>query len=50
VKTQVAESSGHQALDDAALLVADIIQFSPALNRDKRVPVWISVPINFTTR
>jgi len=48
--TLVNESSGHKALDDAALNVASIIQFSPALNRDKAVPVWISLPINFTTR
>jgi protein TonB len=49
-RTQVAESSGHKALDDAALDVANIIQFTPALNRDKTVPVWISLPISFTTR
>jgi periplasmic protein TonB len=48
--TQVNQSSGHAALDNAALEVANIIEFSPALNRDKRVPVWISLPINFTTR
>jgi protein TonB len=48
--TVVNESSGHKALDDAALKVADVIQFTPALNRDKRVPVWISLPITFTTR
>ena len=50
LRTQVHESSGHRALDEAALKVADVIQFSPALNRDKRVPVWISLPITFTTR
>jgi protein TonB len=50
VNTVVDKSSGHKALDDAAVKVADIIQFSPALNRDKRVPVWISLPITFTTR
>jgi protein TonB len=49
-RTQVNESSGHKALDDAAIQVANIIQFTPALNRDKRVPVWISLPITFTTR
>lgn len=49
-KTQVDQSSGHKALDDAALTVADIIEFTPALNRDKRVPVWISLPITFNTR
>ncbi len=50
VNTQVNESSGHKALDDAAIQVANIIEFTPALNRDKRVPVWISLPITFTTR
>ena len=50
VRTQVDKSSGHKALDDAAIAVSEIIQFTPALNRDKRVPVWISLPITFTTR
>ena len=49
-RTLVNQSSGHKALDDAAIKVADIIEFTPALNRDKRVPVWISLPITFTTR
>ena len=48
-RTQVRESSGHQGLDDAALTVADVFRFSPALNRDKRVPVWISLDIRFQT-
>lgn len=48
-QTQVNESSGHPALDEAALKVANIIQFTPALNRGKRVPVWISLPITFQT-
>jgi protein TonB len=46
----LAESSGHRALDEAALRVAPIIEFSPALNRDKRVAVWIRLPIIFQTR
>jgi TonB family protein len=46
---QVNASSGHKALDDAAIRVASIIEFSPALNRDKRMPVWISLPIEFIT-
>ena len=49
-RTQVNSSSGHKALDDAAINVANIIEFTPALNRDKRVPVWISLPITFVTR
>ncbi|HIB09764.1 MAG TPA: TonB family protein [Gemmatimonadetes bacterium] len=47
---QVNVSSGHQALDDAALAVAGVYQFSPALNRDKRVPVWVSFGITFQVR
>jgi protein TonB len=50
VRTQVHQSSGQKALDAAALKVADVIHFTPALNRDKRVPVWISLPITFQTR
>ncbi len=49
-RTMVAETSGYEALDAAALKVADIIQFTPALNRDKRVPVWISLPVTFVVR
>ena len=50
VRTLVNKSSGHKPLDDAALAVAKIARFTPALNRDKRVPVWIALPITFTTR
>ena len=46
-RTLINESSGQLALDDAALRVADAIVFTPALNGDKRVPVWISLPITF---
>lgn len=48
--TRIDQSSGHQALDDAALKVANIYRFSPALNRDKKVPVWVSFPITFQVR
>ena len=47
---QVNVSSGHRALDDAALAVAGVYRFSPALNRDKRVPVWVSFGITFQVR
>jgi protein TonB len=50
VRTLINASSGHQALDQAALRVAGIIQFTPALNRDRQVPVWISLPITFQVR
>ena len=47
---RVDESSGHAALDDAAIRVARVFQFSPALNGDKEVAVWVSFPITFQTR
>jgi TonB family protein len=46
-RTQVDQSSGHRAVDDAAIRIADVIEFTPALNRDQRRPVWISLPIVF---
>lgn len=50
IKTQLSKSSGYSALDEAALKVADIMQFSPAFNRDKKVPVWVEIPIVFTAK
>jgi hypothetical protein len=29
------------------MAVSEIYRFSPALNRDKTVPVWVSFPITF---
>ncbi len=49
-KTQIDHSTGHKALDEAALRIADAIQFTPALNRGEAVPVWISLPITFKDR
>jgi TonB family protein len=49
-RAMVNETSGHELLDDAALEVAETIEFTPAMNRDKNVAVWISLPITFTTR
>lgn len=49
-RTRVQQSSGHTSLDEAALRVADVFEFTPALNRDKRVPVWVAFPITFQTR
>ena len=47
---QIDASSGHRALDDAAMAVSEIYRFSPALNRDEKVPVWVSFPITFQVR
>jgi TonB family protein len=47
---RIERSSGHAALDQAALRVAETFEFSPAMNQDQRVPVWIQIPITFQTR
>ncbi|MEE2669882.1 MAG: energy transducer TonB [Gemmatimonadota bacterium] len=47
---RIFRGSGHPQLDDAALEVADVYQFTPALNRDQRVKVWIQIPITFQVR
>ena len=49
-RTLVAQTSGHASLDEAALRVANVFRFTPALNLDKVVPVWIAIPITFQTR
>jgi len=47
---RIDQSSGYEALDQAALNVASVYRFSPALNRENKVPVWVSLPITFQVR
>ena len=47
---RVSKTSGHAQLDDAALEVAGVYEFTPALNRDKVVKVWVQLPITFEVR
>jgi periplasmic protein TonB len=47
LRTQVFESSGYPNLDSAAKQVAEIMRFSPALNRDQKIPVWVQLPVVF---
>jgi periplasmic protein TonB len=47
-RMQLSGSSGHDALDRAALDVAGSMKFSPARNRDEVVSVWIELPIVFS--
>lgn len=44
---EVSQSSGISQLDEAALRAAREFEFSPALNRDEPVPVWVALPITF---
>jgi len=50
IDNRIANSSGNAQLDDAALRVASIYEFTPALNRDQVVPVWVQIPITFQVR
>ena len=44
---RVSRTSGQVQFDNAALEVASVIRFTPALNRDQTVAVWIELPITF---
>ena len=50
VDNRIANSSGNAQLDEAALRVASVYEFTPALNRDQVVPVWVQIPITFQVR
>jgi protein TonB len=50
VNTKINTSSGYEALDEAALKVANMMQFTPAKNRDQIVRVWVQIPIKFTAK
>lgn len=49
-QARVKESSGQPTLDAAAIRVANAMRWSPAVNRDVTVGVWIQVPIAFKAR
>lgn len=50
LEVRVATSSGMEAIDRAALRVAPRLRFTPALNRDRPVAVWITLPVTFEAR
>lgn len=50
LRAQIHESSGHAALDEAAINVSHVYRLSPALNRDQKVQVWVQFPITFEVR
>lgn len=47
---KVSKSSGNGRLDEAALRAVRQFEYSPAMNRDRRVPVWIRQKITFAVR
>jgi protein TonB len=44
---RVYESSGFEALDQAAIDVARVMVFTPAYNGDVVVATWVQIPIRF---
>ena len=48
LRTVVAESSGFEQLDEAAQKVASKMEWTPAMNRDKKTAVWLSQAIDFS--
>jgi TonB family protein len=48
-ETRLAESSSIDVLDQAALAAASKLEFTPAFNRDEVVPVWVQIPIAFSS-
>lgn len=49
--TRIVNSSGYDQLDQVAeTVMREIAQFSPALNRDQQVAVWIQIPVTFQTQ
>lgn len=50
VRTQIHRTSGYDAFDNAALRVAELMEFTPAYNREMKVRVWVSIPITFESR
>lgn len=49
--TRVVNSSGYDQLDEVAeTVMREVARFSPALNRDQSVPVWIQIPVTFQSQ
>jgi periplasmic protein TonB len=48
--TRVVESSGYPQFDAIAQQALRTVTFSPAMNRDQRVPVWVQLPIQYNVR
>jgi periplasmic protein TonB len=47
---EVEESSGHERLDQAAMDGARELRFQPGRRNGKRVRMWATIPIEFSTR
>jgi protein TonB len=50
VEAEMAASSGNESLDRAALVAVKRFRFTPALNRDRKVSVWVRQTIVFEVK
>ena len=50
IEAELASSSGNPSLDDAALEAVMLFRFIPALNRDRKVSVWVRQAIVFEVK
>lgn len=49
-KITIIKKSGYKLFDDEAIRVAGLIKFSPAIQRDRPVKVWLAMPFTFKLR
>ena len=47
---EVVETSGHSGLDSAAMAGARELRFQPGRRNGKRIRMWASLPVHFSTR
>jgi protein TonB len=47
MQTRLAKSSGYELLDQAAQDGARKFRFSPAMQGERSVRVWVSIPVDF---
>lgn len=47
IKTKIAKSLGNNGCDEAAIVAIKRTKWKPALQRDKPVKVWVSIPVIF---
>lgn len=50
VRSELAESSGYDAMDRAALGVIDLMRLTPAVNNGRAVRVIVTLPLRFEAR
>lgn len=48
-KAVVLASSGVEGLDKAAMAAVDRMEFRPAINKGKAVPVWVQLPVRYVS-